>query len=205
MLQRLRASESFGRAGLIVGVLALVLAVVGGAWAASGGLSPAQKKQVIKIAKKFAGEQGPVGPAGPQGPPGSPGANGQNGAQGPPGPLLEALEKGQTVTGAWSFANFATGEEVITISYPFRLESALPTSDIVFLEEGEEETADCPGTVEDPQAALGKLCLYQQPIGAEVVMQTALFWPTSMTTGVSLGVKGQAGPAGIGSWALTAP
>jgi hypothetical protein len=210
MLQRLRKREPFGKAGLTVAVIALVFALVGGAWAAAG-LSSKQEKEVTKIAKKYAGKQGPAGPAGtagPAGPKGDTGAKGDKGdqgIQGPPGPLLETLESGQSETGAWSFANFSTGEAVVTISYPFRLETALPTSDIVFLEEGEEETTDCPGTVEEPEAAQGKLCIYQEPIGAEDVMQSVIFWPASMTTGASIAVKGEAGGAGIGTWALTAP
>lgn len=244
MLQRLWGTESVGRAGLIVGVLALVLAVAGGALAASGGLSQAQKKQVIKIAKQYAGKPGP---AGPQGPAGTPGANGKDGApgpvgppgadgqQGPPGPLLETLGSGQSETGAWSYSNFAGGEEVITISYPFRLETALPTSDIFFVREGEEQlleeekfgsgseeicegksgseltectevaearAAACSGTVEEPEAAQGSLCVYTKPTGAENEMESVIFWPASMSTGASLSIKGL---AGIGTWALTAP
>jgi hypothetical protein len=73
MLKR-RLKEPFGKAGLTVGIIALVLALVGGAYAA-GGLTKSQEKQVKKIAKKFAGK------------PGAPGANGTNGATGPEGPL----------------------------------------------------------------------------------------------------------------------
>jgi len=73
MWERIR--ERFGSAGLIVGVIALVLAVAGGAYAAGGGLSAKQKKEVKKIAKGFQG-------TGPQGAPGSPGANGKDGANG---------------------------------------------------------------------------------------------------------------------------
>jgi hypothetical protein len=209
MSKRFRRPEPFGRAGLVVGIVALVFALMGGAWAASGGLTAKQKKEVKAIAKSFQGT-GPAGAQGAQGTPGSNGTNGTNGKDGaagvggPPGPLLETLESGQTVTGAWSYADFAAGEAVITISYPFRLASPLPTSDIVFLAEGEVETADCPGTVEEPQAAPGKLCLYQEELGLENTMQSigAGTWPASMTTGASLSI---AGPAGIGTWALTAP
>jgi hypothetical protein len=66
-------TEPFGKAGLLVAILALVLALVGGAYAA-GGLTKSQEKQVKKIAKKYAGK------------PGAPGANGANGATGPQGP-----------------------------------------------------------------------------------------------------------------------
>jgi hypothetical protein len=74
-----RYKERFGTAGVVVGVIALVLALVTGAVAAGGGLSGKQKKEVTKIAKKFAGRQGP------QGAPGSPGATGTNGTNGKDG------------------------------------------------------------------------------------------------------------------------
>lgn len=90
-------------AGTVIAVLALVFAMAGGAYAAGGGLSGKQKKEVKGIAKheakKFAkqgkrGKQGPAGPAGAaglpgprgtQGVPGAPGARGDNGAPGTTG------------------------------------------------------------------------------------------------------------------------
>jgi hypothetical protein len=73
--------EPFGKAGLIVAVIALVLALTGAAFAAAG-LNSKQKKEVTKIAKKFAGAPGP---AGPQGPAGTNGTNGKEGAAGKAG------------------------------------------------------------------------------------------------------------------------
>jgi hypothetical protein len=76
--------------GIAIGVVAIVIALTGAAFAA-GGLTASQTKQVKKIAqteaKKFAkqgpkGEAGPVGPAGQQGSKGdagSPGASGKDG------------------------------------------------------------------------------------------------------------------------------
>jgi hypothetical protein len=76
-----RLTEPFGKAGLTVAILALVLALVGGAYAA-GGLNPVQKKQVIKIAKKYAGKPGAPGATGPAGVAGTNGTNGKNGTAG---------------------------------------------------------------------------------------------------------------------------
>jgi hypothetical protein len=76
-----RLKEPFGKAGLTVGVIALVMALVGGAYAA-GGLTKSQEKQVKKIAKKFAGKPGATGPAGPAG---TNGTNGKDGAAGKAG------------------------------------------------------------------------------------------------------------------------
>jgi hypothetical protein len=76
-----RLKEPFGKAGLTVAILALVMALAGGAYAA-GGLTKSQERQVTKIAKTFAGKPGPTGPQGPAGPQGAPGANGKEGANG---------------------------------------------------------------------------------------------------------------------------
>jgi hypothetical protein len=93
-----RIHSRLGTAGLIVAIVALVAALAGGAYAASG-LNKQQKKQVRSIAKseskkwskKFsqqfaqpgpAGATGATGPAGPVGPAGAKGDNGNDGAAG---------------------------------------------------------------------------------------------------------------------------
>jgi hypothetical protein len=83
MLRR-RLKEPFGKAGLTVAVLALVVAMAGGAYAA-GGLTKSQEKQVTKIAKKYAGKPGAAGPTGPAGPAGAAGKNGEKGEHGADG------------------------------------------------------------------------------------------------------------------------
>ena len=92
MFRRFR--ERFGTAGLVVGVIALVLAVGGTALAASGALTGKQKKEVEKIAKKYAGAPGATGPAGPQG---IAGANGKDGASGANGTNGQAGAAGKNV------------------------------------------------------------------------------------------------------------
>lgn len=81
--------------GLTVAVIAMVVALCGGAFAASGGLTGKQKKEVKKIsmetAKKF------PGPAGPQGSPGQAGAAGAKGEKGDKG-LDGKAGKSVTVT-----------------------------------------------------------------------------------------------------------
>jgi hypothetical protein len=72
-----RFHRTLGTGGLLVAVLALIVALGGGAYAASVGLTARQKKEVIKIAKQFPrpgaeGPRGPQGPTGPQGPAGQP-------------------------------------------------------------------------------------------------------------------------------------
>lgn len=79
-----RFRDHFGTGGLIVAVAALVIALTGGAYAATGGLTGKQKKEVEKIAKKVTpkGTMGPAGPAGPTGPAGAPGPAGAAGTNG---------------------------------------------------------------------------------------------------------------------------
>lgn len=79
-----RFHDRFGTAGLVVAVIALIVVLGGTAFAASGGLTSKQKKEVKKIAKSFQGK-GPTGPQGPAGANGTNGANGKDGAPGAPG------------------------------------------------------------------------------------------------------------------------
>lgn len=88
-------TEPYGRAGLLVAVLALVLATTGAAFAATG-LNGKQKKQVTAIAKKYAGENGAPGATGPQGPKGDTGATGPQGPKGDTGATGSQGPKGDT-------------------------------------------------------------------------------------------------------------
>jgi hypothetical protein len=86
-----RIHQRLGTAGFVLSIVALVAALGGGAYAASGGLTGKQKKEVEKIAKKYSGKAGPVGASGPAGPVGPSGAKGDkgdsgaNGSNGAPG------------------------------------------------------------------------------------------------------------------------
>jgi hypothetical protein len=104
MFKRLRRPEPFGKAGLTVAVFALVLAMVGGAYAA-GGLTKSQEKQVTKIAKKYAGKPGATGPAGPAGTNGTNGKDGANGTNGIPGANGKSVVTGTATTGECSGSN----------------------------------------------------------------------------------------------------
>lgn len=74
--------EPFGTAGLIVACIALIAALGGTALAAKGALTGKQKKEVEKIAKKFAGKNGANGTNGANGANGKDGAQGEKGAAG---------------------------------------------------------------------------------------------------------------------------
>jgi hypothetical protein len=257
-------TEPFGKAGLTVAICALVLAMVGGAWAAAG-LNSKQKKEVTKIAKKYAGKPGaagaagPTGPAAPAGPKGDTGAKGETGSAGGTGPagksvLTEAAggecPEGGTkfkVEGAVTSSHVCNGEEgepgptgpngspwtaggtlppnqteegswslivghktkisaVVELSLPRTAVSfgiplaSSPTA--VYLKVGETEPTNCPGTVEEPQAALGFLCVYAEFETGGVPALSA----NPKTYGALInGVGGEEGGIAGGSWAVTAP
>lgn len=100
-----RIHSKLGTASFIISIVALVAALGGGAYAASGALTGKQKKEVEKIAKKYAGKPGApgaAGPAGPTGPAGAAGAagngtEGKEGKQGPEGKEGKAGANGEGV------------------------------------------------------------------------------------------------------------
>ena len=178
-----------GTAGLVVAIIALVAALGGGAYAASGGLTPQQKKQVKKIArteaKKLvgtgpAGAPGATGPAGANGKDGTNGTNGKDGEDGEDGQtgFVEALPSNSSLTGTWGAADF--GVEVpnlAEVSFPIPVNPA-PTLIYVVkggenaykMEEGKpfpepvlgkaEVEKLCPGNAAAPAAEPGFLCVF---------------------------------------------
>ena len=125
--------DQFGNAGLGLSVVALVLALGGGAYAASHSATVSKAGPRGKTGK--AGPQGPAGLAGPTGSAGTNGTNGSNGesvkvtalndgecangqagarftvgsqkaeaCEGNPAKYPETLPPGKTETGTWSFA-----------------------------------------------------------------------------------------------------
>lgn len=93
-----RIHQKLGTAGFIISIVALVAALCGGAYAAGGGLTGKQKKEVTKIAKKYAGKpgatgaQGPAGTAGAKGDTGAKGEKGDTGSPGEPGANGKSIE-----------------------------------------------------------------------------------------------------------------
>jgi len=145
-----RIHNKLGTPGLVVACIALVLALTTGAYAAGGGLTGKQKKEVKKIAQQYAGKPGAPGApgaAGPQGPKGEPGAAGDPGTDGKQGPKGDQGEPGEagacsnanpicklppgaTVTGNWAFyvpahATGSSGDPVATVTLDYPLQSSL--------------------------------------------------------------------------------
>jgi len=135
-----RVHNKLGTAGLIVAVVALVVALGGAAFAASGKLTSTEKKEVKKIAKKVSkpgppGPAGPAGSAGAQGPKGDTGAKGDKGDTGAKGDTGEAgmcsvakpdctLGPNATVTGIWSAAAGEGEKALANISFPLSVSPA---------------------------------------------------------------------------------
>jgi len=115
VLKRFKERLAANSPGLTVAVIAMLVALTGGAFAASGGLTHKQKKQVESIAKKFAGKPGqpgavgPTGATGPIGPKGDTGSPGNPGGEGPPG---ESVTLTGVPTGNIAVCNSQGGTEV---------------------------------------------------------------------------------------------
>jgi Collagen triple helix repeat (20 copies) len=94
------------------------------------------------------GEEGIDGPPGPPGPEGSPWTDGG------------VLPPGESETGTYSFGPFGTGvtQARLPISFPIPVPGPVVTT---YLKPTDEPTAGCPGTVEEPKAQPGNLCIYQ--------------------------------------------
>jgi collagen triple helix repeat protein len=84
MLKR-RLKEPFGKAGLTVAVIALVFAMLGGAYAASNSSGGGKATASAKAKQGKQGKPGKTGPQGPAGPAGAPGAKGDKGDTGAAG------------------------------------------------------------------------------------------------------------------------
>ena len=132
----------------------------------------ALKRADFKAGQIPAGARGPAGADGIDGSDGIDGADGAAGVQGPegpegpqgdtgaPGPLVGTLPAGATLRGAFGFGARvdAVGSLVEgVISYPFPTATS-PTRIVV--QKDATPPAECPGTIAEPAALPGFLCLY---------------------------------------------
>lgn len=151
------------------------------------------------------GRNGLNGSNGKNGANGANGANGTNGTNGTTG-FTSTLPRGQTEKGAWGGAFPANSKAFSPISFNIPL-AASPVSTII--EAGGSSTPACPGTVANPSAASGNLCIYAAV--EKHVEQLLQFNPG--TPGESAGADvfgtivrmtstGEAGAA-YGTWAVT--
>jgi hypothetical protein len=208
----------------VVATLALIAALGGSAVAASYVITSTKQiaPKVRKALKGKKGKRGPIGktgPIGPAGPAGTAGAKGDTGATGPAGPTTTTLPSGQTARG-WINIDTVTsgGSEVLpgAISFGWNLPSA-PA--VTVIDAGAPATADCPGTVANPKATAGRLCIYLNSrlnvrtdagfaTGHGMTIYNSAGDPyTSDSFGAEIFVQSTAaGRAYIdGTWAVTAP
>jgi hypothetical protein len=209
---------------MVVACIALVFAMTGAGYAAgmlgpnTVGTKQLKKNAVISSKVKngsllkadFKAGQLPAGPQGPQGPQGS---QGIQGTQGPAGPFPDPLPAGKTVRGNWSVwaHSVPAGLYVVSaIEFGFRLASA-PTPN--YLNAGAPATANCPGSVTNPQAAPGQLCVYESSSSNATQRRTCdpetalCLFASSNREGLGVAINATATGTvwAIGSWAVTAP
>lgn len=167
----LKLKDHLGVPGIIA-VCALVFAMAGGAWAASGALTGKQKKEVKKIAQQYAGKPGSTGPQGPAGPQGAPGASGDAGGKGDPG---VAGKEGKSVVVVNEEPEGCPEEEGVT----YEVEDSGSTNEVCRGPEGSPWTAG--GTLPSGATETGGWTFGPTPTGAGLE-NVALTFPIPLST-----------------------
>ena len=162
-------------------------------------------------------------------PKGAKGDTGASGAQGPAGPSLPGtLPSGQTLQGAYAFSGYYGGspppyskydkgpaDGVITFQIPL---AAAPNLALIPRRQDVNQPGSpppqCPGTILNPQAASGWLCVYESGIanndGLEAFSTFNGAQNTATRFGVGLNIDGPFDTNAVhrtskGTWAVTAP
>jgi Collagen triple helix repeat (20 copies) len=153
----------------VAATLALIMAMSGGALAASHYLITSTKQISPKVLRKLKGRRGRTGATGPPGIPGTQGPLGIQGPKGVPGKdgapgqsALSPLHSGQSVSGVYAIRReLAEKGELLdeAITYPIRLVAPLEVSNVIYTKPGEPGPEHCkaPGKA-DP----GYLCIYSE-------------------------------------------
>jgi hypothetical protein len=193
------------------------------------------KKQSKKFSKQFSkkfskqfAKQGPQGVQGAPGAPGAKGAAGANGAQGaigpigpegPEGPQGEegnpwtaggVLPTGETETGVWALGN-DDGPSFVPLS--FNIPLGEPPTAINFVNDEELERGEsgyvtptnCLGSVEEPTAPAGMVCVYADEEEVSAGFPGYLpFLNKHYESGAIFFYSMQSGDRAYGTWAVTA-
>jgi hypothetical protein len=169
-------------------------------------------KKTIKALKGNRGPRGLTGAAGAAGAAGAKGATGAQGVQGIPGPFPDPLPGGKTLRGNFMTSGNNGGAAIHSaVSFGFRL-SAAPT--VHYITNGTAPPAVCPGSVTNPQANPGHLCVYEieadnVTAGRGVCNLETAGCPAGTASREGFGVYAFIQTAGtplfvFGSWAVTA-
>ncbi len=163
----------FGVPG-VISVVALVFAMLGGAYAAGGdtggkATSSAKAKKGPRGPKGPKGDTGAVGPQGPAGANGKDGANGKEGAIGKEGKtgFTATLPAGATETGAWGGTGNNEEGFLGPLTFPIPLTAEITEAHVKGIKLGGAVPAECEdaahaGTASaaNPEADPGYLCVY---------------------------------------------
>ena len=157
-------------ASLVVSIVALVIACAGTAFAANLITSGDIKDGTIK--KKDLSAQAKKSLRGPPGEQGEQGIQGEQGEPGPSGLSGGTIPSGTTVTGAWggryiaALAGTQTNSYLLTYSFPLPAPVRLTDSNVQFgagtAGPVGDADATCNGSVANPTAPAGKVCIYSQ-------------------------------------------
>jgi hypothetical protein len=158
-VRRLRGHITFAN---VAATLALVLAMSGGALAASRYLLNSTRQINPKVLRQLRGRTGPRGSLGPEGPEGPLGPQGQRGPEGKQGPegvsVLSPLPANASESGVFGMAPAAAGQFAQSVSFGPGLREALTEARVVYVpKEGTDPGKHCTGS---GHAEKGYLCLY---------------------------------------------
>jgi hypothetical protein len=126
--------------------------------------------------------------------------------------FTETLPSGKTETGTYAFIAYNLGYESQAFSFPIPLTAPLESSKVHIIKEtvappGQNDTEECKGTVEEPKAVAGNVCMYESEgegksqavaaVSSRKAGVVVLFIVTELNSGIAASNEG--------SWAVTAP
>jgi len=186
------------RRTVVAFALGLVVATAGTATATRLITGKQIKDGTVSIKDLTKGVRAQLGKAGTPGVKGDQGPPGKDGEQGPPGPFADTLPSGKTLKGALYLTSSITSYD-----FAFSLPSA-PTVTVVAF--GTPPSDACPGSVTDPEASPGNLCVYKasgSASGACVFATDDI--ASTCTSATRYGFGGSSAGQVSGQWAVTAP
>jgi hypothetical protein len=172
----------------------------------NGAVNANKVKNGSLLSADFKAGQLPAGPQGPRGPQGERGVQGVQGVQGPAGPITRLLPSEVTLRGVYGIAARSTANSV---QAPISFILALPSDPAThYVPAAGPAPGQCPGSVNDPQAFPGNLCVYERV--ASGTTGVLIDFPAD-TGSARFGAIVQGNTAGSvdavvkGTWAVTAP